>query len=94
MQCSAKVWSAACTSDKRYRLGEEEYVVRRAEGAWLSTKMQLYRPWPVSKDCGLVRFLHVIVLVDTHTEKVETLRWAHIHINTQPSVYYASVELT
>ena len=56
--------------------------------------MQLYRPWSVSRDCGLVRFLHVVTLVDAPTEKVETLDWAHVHINTQPSTYYASVELT
>ena len=44
--------------------------------------MQLYRLWPVPKDCGLVRFLPVMVLVDAHTEKIETLDWAHVHINT------------
>ena len=44
--------------------------------------MQLQCPWPVPEDCGLVRFLHVIVLVDAHTEEVETLQWAQGYIST------------
>lgn len=56
--------------------------LRRVERVWLSTKMQLHLPLLVATDCGLLRFLHVVVLVDAHTEKGETLDWAHIHIDT------------
>ena len=48
----------------------------------------------ISTNCGLVRFLHIIVLVDFYAEKVETLDWAHLHVNIWPRTYYASLELT
>ena len=37
------------------------------------TEMQLYRPWPVPEDRGLVSLLHVVVPVDAHAKKIETL---------------------
>lgn len=64
MQCSVVVWSAPGATGKRGMSWKKTILV---------TEAQLYRPWSVPEDGGLVSLLHLVVLVDAHAKKIETL---------------------